>query len=87
MSSTTENPNTTDDQFLASNAEFFTQAFAPLNQIFQNSGSMTIISEEARNTVVLNIKKTDDDGAMDVDCALLEPHQESLSECIKSLSI
>lgn len=72
-------------RFLASNAEFFAQAFAALNEVFGNSGPMNIVSEEAEMTVVVGAKEADGDGAMDVDCVLLEPDQESLRECINTL--
>ncbi len=74
-----------DSEFLASNAEFFAQAFSALNEVFQSSGPMNIVSEEADRTVVVGVKEADDDGAMDVDCILLESDQESLRDCINTL--
>ena len=81
----TENKSTRHSEFLASNAEFFAQSFAVFNEIFQRSGPMNIVSEETGRTVVVGVKKADNDGAMDVDCLLLKPNQESLSNCINTL--
>jgi len=80
-----ENPIEGDSEFLASNAEFFAHAFVALNEVFQSSGPMNIVSEEADRTVVVGVKEADDDGAMDVACVLLEPNQESLRDCINTL--
>jgi len=74
-----------DGEFLASNAEFFAQAFVAFNEVFQSSGPMNIVSEEADRTVVVGVKEADDDGAMDVDCVLLEPNQKSLRDCMNTL--
>lgn len=71
--------------FLAENAEFFAQAFAALNPVFGNPGPMRIVSEESEMTVVVGVKQQDEDGAMDVDCVLLDPGQESLRDCLGSL--
>ena len=82
------NTNQTDEiagEFLVENAEFFAQAFAALNSVFGNSGPMRIVSDESEMTVVVGVKETDADGAMDVDCVLLDPDQESLRDCIDSL--
>jgi hypothetical protein len=35
--------------------------------------------------VVVGVKEADGDGAMDVDCVLLEANQESLRGCINTL--
>ncbi len=85
MSTDPETPLAEDSEFLASNAEFFAQAFASLNGVFGNSGPMNIVSEEAEVTVAVGVKEPDEDGAMDVDCVLLEPNQESLRDCINTL--
>jgi hypothetical protein len=88
-----EHSNTSDDSeaaqqaFIASNAEYFAQALAPLNDIFHNSGMMNIVSEESDFTIVVGIKPTEEDGVMDVDCASLDPNQESLKDCINALFI
>ncbi|MCP5537405.1 MAG: hypothetical protein H7A51_14380 [Akkermansiaceae bacterium] len=79
------NPALIAGEFLASNAEFFAQAFSPLNSVFDSSGPMNIISEEAEMTVAIGVKQADDHGAMDVDCVLLDPDQESLRDCIDTL--
>ncbi len=81
----TENRNSQHSAFLASNAEFFAQSFVVLNEIFQSSGPMNIASQETGRTVIVGVKETDNDGAMDVDCVLLKPRQESLRECIDTL--
>jgi len=78
-------PTESDGAFLASNAEFFAQAFVSLNGVYGNSGPMNIVSEESDRTVVVGVKEADGDGAMDVDCVLLEPNQESLRDCINTL--
>ena len=85
MSTDPETPLAEDSEFLASNAGFFAQAFAPLNDVFGNSGPMNIVSEEAEVAVVVGVKEADEDGGMDVDCVLLEPNQESLRDCINTL--
>ncbi|MFK7911787.1 MAG: hypothetical protein AB8F34_14465 [Akkermansiaceae bacterium] len=72
-------------EFLAENAEFFAQAFAALNPVFDNPGPMRIVSEESEMTVVIGVKEKEEDGAMDVDCILLDPDQESLRDCVDSL--
>ena len=72
-------------EFLAENAEFFAQAFAVLNPVFNNPGPMSIISEETDMTVLVGVKEAESDGSMDVDCILLDPEPKSLSKCIKSL--
>ncbi|MBT8045194.1 MAG: hypothetical protein KJO79_09610 [Verrucomicrobiae bacterium] len=81
----TDIPDADDSGFLASNAEFFAQRFAPLHDVFDSSGPINIVSEEADMTVVVGIKAPTDDGAVDVDCVLLEPDQESLRDCIDTL--
>ncbi len=80
-----ENPIATRDEFLASNAGFFAQSFVELNEIFHSSGPMNIVSEGAKNTVVVGVLEADDEGAMDVNCVLLKPNQESLRNCINTL--
>lgn len=85
MSTDNNNPALVASEFLASNAEFFAQAFSPLNGVFGNSGPMNIVSEESEMTVAVGVKQADDDGAMDVDCVLLDPDQESLRDCINTL--
>ena len=73
----------TSDEFLSSNAQFFAQTLSPVSEILQNAGPMTIVSEEAQNTVVVGLRKVDgDDGDMDVNCVLLKPHQRSIRDCI-----
>lgn len=74
-------------QFLAANAEYFAQALSPLNQLFDNSGMMNIVSEEEDYTVVVGMKQTEVDGDVDVDCATLEPNQQSVKDCINALFI
>ncbi|NWK55825.1 hypothetical protein HW115_09400 [Verrucomicrobiaceae bacterium N1E253] len=73
--------------FLAANAEYFAQAMSPLNELFRNSGTMNIVSEEQEYTVVVGIKEVDEEGAADVDCATLEPNQQSLRDCLNALFI
>jgi len=74
-------------EFVAGNAEYFAQALSPLHTIFRTSGMMNIVSEESDLTVVVGMKPTEEDGVMDVDCAILEPNQESLKDCINALFI
>lgn len=73
--------------FVSANAEFFAQALAPLNGVFRNSGMMNIVSEEEDFTVVVGMKSISEDGELDVDCAMLEPNQESLQDCFHALFI
>ena len=73
--------------FIAANAEYFAQSLAPLNAVFRNSGMMNIVSEEQEYTVVVGMKTAGDEGELDVDCAILEPHQQSLKNCINALFI
>lgn len=74
-------------EFIVANAEYFTQALAPLNSIFRNSGTMNIVSEEADYTVVVGMKTTEEEGVMDVDCATLDADQKSIQNCINALFI
>ena len=80
-------PMAAQQAFLAANAEYFAQALSPLNPVFRNSGTMNIVSEELDHTVVVGMKQTGEEGVMDVDCATLEPNQESLKDCIDALFI
>ena len=73
--------------FVAANAEYFAQALAPLNAVFRNSGMMNIVSQEEDYTVVVGMKTAGTEGELDVDCAILEPHQQSLKNCINALFI
>ena len=73
--------------FVSSNAEYFAQALAPLNNIFRNSGMMNIVSEETDFTMVVGMKPTNEDGVMDVDCAMLDANQESLQDSINALFV
>ncbi len=90
MSPDTESPEKPiegHDEFLASNAHFFAQSFVGLNEIFQSSGPMNIVSEGMKNTVVVGVTKVDDDdAAMEVNCIFLRPNQKSLRDCINTLS-
>lgn len=72
------------DDFLSFNAEYFVHAFAGLNEIFQNSGSMNIVSEEKRFTVAVGIKLDYD--TFNIDCMLLKPFQRSIRDCINILA-
>ena len=88
MDTELDNPNATADDegaFVASNAEFFAQAFAPLSAMFGSPGSMLIVSEETEMTVAVGVRETGEDGVMDVDCVMLEANQESLRDCIDTL--
>jgi hypothetical protein len=87
MTPDTENRPANKSEFLASNAEFFAHAFAPLNKIFQNPGPMIIVSEEKSHTIVVGLREANDNGDLDIDCALLKPNQQSLSDCIKTITI
>jgi len=90
-----ESTTSTEDQFetnersafTAANAEFFAQALAPINGLFRNSGMMNIVSDELDYTVVVGMKTTGEEGVMDVDCALLEPGQNSLRDSLDALFI
>lgn len=73
--------------FAAANAEFFTQALAPLNVLFRNSETMNIVSDELDYTVVVGMKPTGEEGEVDVDCALLEAGQDSLRRSLDALFI
>lgn len=86
MTPNTDKPVDSHDEFLASNAVFFAHSFVALNDIFQSSGPMNIISEETKRTVAVGVKEADNDGSMDVNCVLLKANQESLYECINTLS-
>lgn len=81
----TENPMAQVQGFIAANAEFFAQTLAPINELFSNSGMMNIVSEEDEFTVVVGMRTTDEEGVMDVDCAALDPNQESLKESLNAL--
>lgn len=72
---------TIEDGFLAENAEFFANGFAPLNSVFENSGEMTIVSEESEMTVAVGVRQVGGTGELEVDCILLKPNQESLQAC------
>jgi hypothetical protein len=85
MTNETESQISDESEFLASNADFFANSFVPFNEIFQSSGPINIISEETKRTVVVGVKEADEDGAMDVDCVLLKPDQESLRGCINTV--
>jgi len=78
---------TAQQAFIAANAEYFAQAMSPLHSIFRTSGMMNIVSEESDFTVVVGMNPTGEDGVMDVDCATLEPNQESLKDCINVLFV
>ncbi len=76
--------------FVAENANYFAQAFSPLNEVFGNDGNMKIVSEEIEYTVVVVMRKTTgnedpDKMVIDVDCAILEAKQESIRDCLVSL--
>ena len=71
--------------FAAANADFFAQALAPINELFRNSKTMNIVSDELDYTVVVSMQPTGEEGVMNVDCALLEPGQDSLKECLNSV--
>ncbi len=71
--------------FVMENASYFAQTFAPLNDVFGNSGPMKIVSEESEITVVVAVGEAGEDGGADVDCALLEANQESLRDCMDVL--
>jgi len=75
--------------FVSENASYFAQAFVPLNEIFGNEGVMNIVSDEADYTVVVAVRHAEggsqEDGVMDVDCAILEAKQDSLQECLAAL--
>lgn len=70
------------DQFLADNAEFFVQSFAALNDVFENYGKLSIISEENKYTVAVSFKTIPDTDDLDVECMLLRPNQNSLRDCL-----
>lgn len=72
-------------QFIAANAEYFAQSLSSLNALFDNAGNMNIVSEEDEYTVILGMKTIADSEDVDVDCAILEPKQESLQGCIDAL--
>ncbi len=76
--------------FVGENANYFAQAFASLNEVFCNEGSMTIVSDEVDYTVAVAVRKAGGDasyeeGVVDVDCAILEAEQDSLADCLKAL--
>lgn len=73
--------------FAAANAEFFAQALAPINELFRNSGTMNIVSDEIDYTVVIGMRRTGENDVLDVDCALLEAGQDSLRGSLDSLFI
>jgi len=73
--------------FAAANAEFFAQALAPINELFRNSGTMNIVSDELDYTVVVGMRTTGEDDVVDVDCALLEAGQDSLRDSLDALFI
>ncbi|MBK1832154.1 hypothetical protein JIN77_15560 [Verrucomicrobiaceae bacterium R5-34] len=77
--------------FVGENASYFAQAFAPLNEVFGNDGQMRIVSDEEDYTVVAAVRHAEggdasEAGAMDVDCAILESHQDSLRDCLTALN-
>lgn len=74
-------------EFLADNAGYFAQAFGPLNELFENSGPMQVVSEESEMTLVVGVRETEEAGVMDVDCVMLEPNQESLRDCVDSVLV
>lgn len=71
--------------FVAENADFFAQAFAVLRHVFDNRGTMRIVSEEEGITVAVGVREPDAVGGVDVDCVILEPNQESLCSCLDTL--
>lgn len=76
--------------FVGANASYFAQAFAPLNEVFGNDGAMKVVSDEEDYIVVVAVRhiegaNADEDGVMDVDCAILEANQQSLSGCLTAL--
>jgi len=77
--------------FVGENASYFAQAFSPLNEVFGNEGPMKVVSDEADYTVVVSVRhaegdQSQDEGVMDVDCAILEANQESLRDCLDALN-
>jgi len=73
--------------FVGENASYFAQAYAPLNEVFSNDGTMKVVSDEADYTVVVAVRQAEGSevGVMDVDCAILESKQEKLSRCLVAL--
>lgn len=73
--------------FVGENASYFAQAYAPLNEVFNNDGAMKVVSDETEYTVVVEVRQAEGSevGVMDVDCAVLEADQESLKECLVAL--
>ncbi|MBT8037730.1 MAG: hypothetical protein KJO21_09315 [Verrucomicrobiae bacterium] len=88
MSAQTDKIKESSREFLATNAVFFAQMCEPLNALFQSSGPMQILSDESEMTLVVAVRateETDEAGAMDVDCVMLEPNHESLRTCVNSI--
>lgn len=71
--------------FVSENASYFAQTFAALNGVFGNPGPMKLMSEEEDFTVAVVVRGTEEEGVMDVDCALMEAGQESLRDCFDAL--
>ncbi len=74
------------DDFLSSNANYFVQAFAKLNEIFEQSGQIHIISQEKKFTVAVGMKIMKGSEELDVECVLLKPNQSSLRDCINIIA-
>jgi len=76
--------STKQSNFITSNARYFAQMFMPLNEIFGNPGSMKIVSQEERRTVVIDIKvdneNSDGEQEADVSCVMLKPDYKTLAD-------
>lgn len=84
-SNDTQFENADSGEFASANAEYFAHALAPLNELFRNTETMNIVSDELDYTFVVGLTTTGEQGVVDVDCALLEAKQESLRDSLNSL--
>ncbi|MGB0991859.1 MAG: hypothetical protein ACPG32_05260 [Akkermansiaceae bacterium] len=73
--------------FLGENAEYFIRLFQPVAETLGHVNGIKVISEEGDYTVAVASRVIGDDGELDVDCVILDPHQESLSDCLNALDL
>lgn len=71
--------------YLRSNGDFFINTFSELFQVYGESGTMNILSEEELMTLSVGMKETSEPGVMEVNSLKFEPNQSSPRNCFNTI--
>lgn len=87
MSDTTETATIQDKEgaYLQSNGDFFINTFSRLFQIYGESSTMNILSEEGLTILSVGMKETDEPGVMDVNCVSFDPDHVHPRTCFDNI--